>query len=203
MSFAVASKNVAATAIAAANGFVSLHDGPPGTTGANEITGIVRQPVVWGAAAAGQVAAVQTPTPITIAVPPNKTPLYYSHWSLVTAGVFGGAFPLGGFAGIPFYVAAATDLFTADNHGLAAGDPVVLEKTGALTIGTGDAEETVYYVIASGLTSDTFKLSATSGGSTIDVTVDGTGFVKKMVIQPFGAAGGSVVLNPLIIDANR
>lgn len=62
---------------------------------------------------------------------------------------------------------AATDLFTSTAHGYTAGTPV---RFSSLTGGAGITPGTVYYVIASGLTTNDFKVSATVGGSTIDVT---------------------------------
>jgi hypothetical protein len=90
---------------------------------------------------------------------------------------------------------AATDLITTVTpqplnaaavpvaHGFAAGDPVEFR---AVKNGTNAnlpdgklpsplAEVTVYYVIASGLTTTAFKVSATSGGSAIDLTDAGAG----------------------------
>lgn len=64
---------------------------------------------------------------------------------------------------------AATDLFTAVAHGLAADDPVVF---GGLTGGAGITAGTTYYVIASGLTADAAKVSATLGGASINFTTD-------------------------------
>lgn len=56
--------------------------------------------------------------------------------------------------------------FTA--HGLLAGDKVQFSTTGALP--TGLTANTDYFVIASGLTANTFQLSATFGGSAINTS---------------------------------
>jgi hypothetical protein len=66
---------------------------------------------------------------------------------------------------------AATDLFTKTAHGLLAGQAVAFS---ALTGGTGLTAGTIYYVIASGLTANAFKISATSGGAALDFTTDVT-----------------------------
>ena len=58
-------------------------------------------------------------------------------------------------------------------HGLQAGQPVVFSTTGALP--TGLTAGTVYYVSATGLTTDAFSVSATDGGAAIDTTAAGTG----------------------------
>lgn len=66
---------------------------------------------------------------------------------------------------------ASTDVFALTAHGYVAGNAV---QFSALTGGAGVTAGTTYYVIASGLTANAFKVSATSGGSTIDVTTDMT-----------------------------
>jgi hypothetical protein len=79
------------------------------------------------------------------------------------------------YAGVPVQAVtcvAGTDLFTAAGHGYGAGKPVRfygLAGGAGITAGT-----TTYFVIASGLTADAFRVSATLGGSTIDVTTDVT-----------------------------
>ncbi|RVC47578.1 hypothetical protein EN781_00125 [Mesorhizobium sp. M4A.F.Ca.ET.090.04.2.1] len=62
---------------------------------------------------------------------------------------------------------AAPGVFTATGHGLEVGDVIQLSTTGALP--TGLAAATDYYV-KTVPTSDTFTLSATSGGSAITTT---------------------------------
>lgn len=62
---------------------------------------------------------------------------------------------------------------TWTGHGLSAGQPVVFTTTGALP--TGLTAGTVYYVVASGLTADTFSVAATAGGTAIDTTAAGSG----------------------------
>lgn len=70
--------------------------------------------------------------------------------------------------------AATTDLITAASaHGLIAGDRVRFTTTTTLPAGLSLA--TNYFVIASGLTTTAFKVSATSGGSAVDITDTGTG----------------------------
>ena len=65
-----------------------------------------------------------------------------------------------------FTVTIATPgVFTNASHGLTEGDSVELSTTGALP--TGLATSTKYFVIATGLTTNNFQLSATVGGSAI------------------------------------
>jgi hypothetical protein len=76
-------------------------------------------------------------------------------------------------AGQTFTTAFATDLITSVAHGLIAGDRIRVSTD--TTLPAGMAAATNYFVIASGLTADAFKVSATSGGATIDITDNGTG----------------------------
>lgn len=66
---------------------------------------------------------------------------------------------------------AATDLFTKASHGLVAGDRITFRS---LTGGTGLSTGVAYWVISSGLTANDFKISATSGGASVDHTSDVT-----------------------------
>ena len=69
-------------------------------------------------------------------------------------------------------ITIATDTIAYTAHGLSAGDAVVYNNGGG-TSATGLTSGTTYYVISSGLTANAFKVSATDGGSTVDIT--GTG----------------------------
>lgn len=81
-------------------------------------------------------------------------------------------------------IVASTDLVTTKTvHGLSAGDSVRLFKKqphnandpDVLSFPGGLAEDTLYFVIAGGLTTTAFKLSLTSGGAAIDFTADSVG----------------------------
>lgn len=63
---------------------------------------------------------------------------------------------------------ASPATFTLTSHGLVPGDRVYLTTAGALP--TGLTQLTVYYVIAAGLTANTFQLSATAGGAAINTS---------------------------------
>lgn len=62
---------------------------------------------------------------------------------------------------------------TWNAHGLVAGQPIVFSTTGALP--TGLTAGTVYYVIAAGLTANSFSVAATPGGTGIETTLAGSG----------------------------
>ncbi len=76
-------------------------------------------------------------------------------------------------AGTPATVNSSTDLFTSNGHGLTSGTQVVFQTTGSMPGGLSSG--TAYYVISSGLTTNAFKVSTSSGGSTLNVTSSGSG----------------------------
>jgi hypothetical protein len=63
---------------------------------------------------------------------------------------------------------ASPAVITKTAHGLTAGAKVYFFTTGALP--TGLTADIAYYVIASGLTTDTFQVSATVGGSAVNTS---------------------------------
>jgi hypothetical protein len=81
-------------------------------------------------------------------------------------------------------------------HGFRAGEEVeFIRLTGgtglsgrpiaSINAATRSSKPTRYFVIASGLTRNAFKVSATAGGSAVDVSADATGgWVRRMVRAP-------------------
>lgn len=76
-----------------------------------------------------------------------------------------------------FTVAAATNLLTSTAHGYTATQPVMIKSAG-FTPGTPLVAKKVYFVKT--VLTNTFELSLTSGGATIDVTVDGSGNITAL-----------------------
>lgn len=72
---------------------------------------------------------------------------------------------------------------TWTDHQLVAGQPVVFTTTGALP--TGLTAGTTYYVLATGLTDDTFSVSTTQGGAAVATTAAGSG-VQTATSAPVG-----------------
>lgn len=66
--------------------------------------------------------------------------------------------------------------FTLAGHGLNANDPVRLWSIGG-SVPAPLAQFTTYYVVGGSLTSNTFQVSATSGGSAISLTSVGSGSI--------------------------
>lgn len=159
------------------------------STGTNEVTGgspaYARKAATW-AAASGRAKA--TSASMVFDVPASTTVRWVGFWDAVTAGNFLGMTPNGG--GIPqaFVVPTiATDVLQCVAHGYVNTDAVVVWAVPGDPVPTGLAEGTVYFV--TGATTDTLTLSATSGGSTIDITAIGAGLLQKLVPESFGAQG--------------
>jgi hypothetical protein len=69
-------------------------------------------------------------------------------------------------------ITTATETIAYTTHGLSLADVLVYNNGGG-TSATGLTSGTTYYVISSGLTANAFKVSATDGGSAVDIS--GTG----------------------------
>jgi len=63
---------------------------------------------------------------------------------------------------------ASPAVITKNNHGFVAGDQVVFTTTG--TLPTGLTKFRRYYVLATGLTTNSFRVSTTSGGSAVNTS---------------------------------
>lgn len=75
--------------------------------------------------------------------------------------------------------AASPAVVSWTSHGLSAGQPVyfTLSGTGALSFLTGVEADKIYYVQSTGLTADSFRISATEGGSDINTSGSTTGTI--------------------------
>lgn len=87
---------------------------------------------------------------------------------------------------------ASPGVLSLTAHGLKEGDTVYLTTTGALP--TGLSANTLYYVIAAGLTANAFELSATRGGSVINTSGVQSG-VHTLLRTPYGLGDGSTTFN--------
>ena len=63
---------------------------------------------------------------------------------------------------------ASPAVITKNNHGFVAGDQVIFTTTGALP--TGLTKYRRYYVLSTGLTTNSFRVSTTSGGSAVNTS---------------------------------
>lgn len=75
----------------------------------------------------------------------------------------------------------ATDLLSSPAHGLTTDAQVRFEAfPGASGLPTGLSENTTYWVIATGLTADQFKVSTTQGGGAVNITAAGRALLMKL-----------------------
>jgi|SRR5882672_1504034 len=194
--------------------FVGVHtltDPGTGTTAnAGEATGgspaYARLAAVWGAAAAGQ----KTNTSTFLFDVPAGTYGFFTLWntSTLNSGTqylgyipFGGAAAIKGFGEVDS-TGVTNDTITSSGHGLTTDDRVMLYNVFAETIPAGLTEGTIYFVLASGLTTDVFKVALTSGGSAINITGQGELYFQKTIPEVFGAQGQiSVAASALVLDA--
>lgn len=152
----------------------SLHSGFPGATGANEVSGgspaYARKGVTFGAASGGfrsLSAAVTFDVPAT-------TVRWVGYWNTSTFLYYT---PNGGATPREFVADAAADLIRSPAHGYVNTQKVVFFGG---TVPGGLVEGTVYFVV--GAATDTFQVSATSGGAAIDLTSAGTSDVQVSAI---------------------
>lgn len=97
---------------------------------------------------------------------------------------------------------ATTDLITSYAHGLTTDNRVQVFDTFGQGIPTGLTEGQLYFVLASGLTTDAFKVSATSGGAAIDITASGEIYFQKIIPEVFASQGQiTVAAGALVLDA--
>lgn len=172
--------------------FLSLHTAFPPSTG-NEVTGgspaYARKSLTWSAASAGSKSMSGT---LVFDIPLSTTVRVIGLYDASTAGTQKAWSPAGASSRRAFSMTAgdlAGDLLQSPAHGLVAGNSVLVWTTIGAALPTGLAEDTEYFVIATGLTTDAFKLSATLGGSAIDVAAVGDGDVQKFTPEVFAGQG--------------
>jgi hypothetical protein len=170
---------------------LSLHTGVP-PAGGNELTGgspaYARQPIVWAASSGGTKNITGTETFDVPATTVRAVALY----DALTVGTQKCWSPAGAFARRAFTVIAgdlAGNTIQSPAHGLSAGQSVLVWASIGAALPTGLAEDTEYFVIATGLTADVFELSATLGGAAIDITAIGDGDVQRFTPEVFAAQG--------------
>lgn len=81
----VAMREILAQAYAAEAQYISLHSGPPGDTGANEITTVARRPLTW---TPGSADGVVNSGMVTFTVPAGTILTHVGIWSASVGGQF-------------------------------------------------------------------------------------------------------------------
>lgn len=108
-----------------------------------------------------------------------------------------GAFlPLTSLFPVPLSCSGST--FTVAGHGLAASDPVRIWSVGG-SVPSPLAQFTTYYAVGATLTSNTFQVSATPGGSAITLTNGGSGtlYGAKQTSSTLGQSISTALANLL------
>lgn len=169
--------------------YFSLHTADPGEAGTqstNEVayTSYARVAVARASGAGGFTVSTNTVTNTSAILFPAPTGANTTvwFWGLGTASTGTGVLLFKGpisSAPIGFALGESTDdTLTVKNHALAVDDRVSFYAIAGLAIPTGITEGTVYFV-KTVPTADTFTISTTSGGTTLDITVDGNCIAYK------------------------
>jgi len=98
--------------------------------------------------------------------------------------------------------AANPAVVTWSSHGLSANDPVIFQTTG--TLPSPITAGTIYYVLSTGLTTDSFEISTAVGGSAVDTNGSAqSGTHKATAIPPNPLMGRDEIKSPLLWLAQR
>lgn len=156
----------------------SITDWRAGTVVEADFTGYARVAVTFGAAGATSPAGGrQIANSGAVTYPQNtganQDVIAYGLYTASTAGTLTAIGLIDTDVPIVGTVDASTDTITAYAHGLQTDQRVFVMAAPFGAAPDVFAENTAYYVLASGLTADAFKLSATSGGAAINATVSG------------------------------
>ncbi len=92
MALSPTAANAANTSVTTPSVWVSMHDGSPGSTGANELTGspYARKQTTWGTVQNG----IRTGTQVAIGVPAGSNCTHWGVWTTATGGTFYAGFQL-------------------------------------------------------------------------------------------------------------
>lgn len=184
MSLTVAAKNTMLNALSIDS--CSLHTAFPGLTGASEVTGgtpaYARKTVSFAAAAGGSRALSAA---VTFDVPAT-TVRWFGFW---VAGTYVGYAANGG-AQLLYVVDTVSNNVRSPAHGLSNGTKVAFFNG---TVPVPLVEGTVYFVVNA--TTDTFQVSATSGGTAIVLTGQPSNSSLSSIIEDVYAAQGSHTLS--------
>jgi hypothetical protein len=100
-----------------------------------------------------------------------------------------------------FGVGNVDDTIDCYAHGLQTDQRVFALAAPGAPIPTGLSENTAYFVLASGLTADVFKLSASSGGAAVNITVGGTAlFCPYKAVTVATNATPEFAINALLVQ---
>lgn len=176
---------------------LALFTGFPPTIGGNEVSGgapaYARKTIAHTANAAAGSISPSSGLPATFDVPGGTTVRAVGICDAATAGNLIGWSPAGAgnrlSVSTPDSTAVTNNDLFSEAHGLVAGNSVLFWDDFNAGLPNGLVEDTEYFVIAAGLTTDSFRVSATLGGSAVDITGIGVGTVQKFVPEAYGGQG--------------
>lgn len=192
--------NAGAGTFPGANPFVSLHTADPGETSGNESAGgsYARQQADFTVAAGGTLENVAA---ITFAGMAAGDVVGWGIWDAVTGGnsFVNGWFSTVSRIGVVDAAGVTGNDVISPAHGFTTDNRVVFEVVEAEIIPAGLTAGTVYFVLAAGLTTDTFRVSTTSGGAAIDITAKGSSIVRQVIVTTL-QAGNTFQINAGALD---
>lgn len=183
----------------------TITDWRAGTVTEAAYTGYARAAVTFGAAAntspaGGRERANSGAVSFPANTGANEDQIAWGVYSAVSAGTL---YAIGLLDDDPPILGTAdtADLITAYSHGLVADQRVFVLAAPGAVIPTGLAENTAYFVLATGLTANAFKLSTTSGGTAVDVTAGGASmFIPYKAVTVAGGATPSFAIGALVVQ---
>ena len=177
-----------------------------GTVTEAAYSGYARTTVTWGAAGAttptgGRQRANSAVSTFPASTSANEDQIAWGVWSASTAGTLQA---IGFLDSNPPLVGTGdvSDLITTQTaHGLITDERVYVLAAPGAAIPTGLSENVAYFVLASGLTTTAFKLSATSGGTAIDITAGGAAlFMPYRAVTVANGATPSVAIGAVVVQ---
>lgn len=192
MGFNTNGKNALVNGVASVVTHISLHSAIPDATGSDELTGgtYARAAVTWTSASNG---VRDNNAQLDHNVPAGSTVAAYGLFSASTAGTFYGHIPrvgsgeaLYGFGSVDS-AGVTSDAIQSAAHGLSNGMRVLVHNVFAESLPTGLSEDTIYWVVQAA--TDTFEVSATEGGSSVNITGQGELFWQRITPEVFASAG--------------
>lgn len=185
-------KNALVNGLASVVSHISLHSAIPDATGSSELVGgsYARVAVTWTSASNG---VRDNNADLEHDVPAGSTVAAYGLCSASSAGTFYGYIPrvgaseaLFGFGTVDS-AGVTSDAIQSAAHGLSNGMRVLVHNVFAESLPTGLSEDTIYWVVQAA--TDTFELSATEGGSSVNVTAQGELFWQRVTPEVYASAG--------------
>lgn len=163
--------------------YLQLHNGDPGLAGTTNKVSHTRVQVAFGAAGSDTLSntsnvdvssmpAVGAPGVVAFSLHNHLTndDAWYVDWFSTVSGL----------AQVDDEDLTNNDI-ESPTHGLVADDRVTFLPVEGLSLPTGLSQGTLYWVIATGLADDTFRVSTSQGGGAVDITAEGQCIWKKVV----------------------